>query len=322
MFPPRWYGGQDLVEAFGPGLICVTIDGVDVEEFKRSGSREPEVIYTLHVRQLKLPIKLTKTLGTQIAELLGTNETSEWCGCNISLRPKQTTIDGEDHWIVTCDIEAPQLEPAQGYKLDLIQLAAERKRRQLGGAAVSPSVSRGQYNPQAHSRPTDIPPNRRIGQHETLGMQRAAMLVELLEQGSKTWAELRTHLRDVVGLAELVDGIDPWDLPSAYAGDAWRWAKSFPPCAQGRNAAQIVRAWEQSQRAKQTLADGTVYDPATGEVIEPQNTNERSAAIATGVLAKGIDMSKLAQGIDNARKHQSEAPPDEYEPITEDDIPF
>lgn len=296
MFPPRRYGGQDLVEAFGPGITIVTIDGVDFEEFKKTRDREAQIVYSLHVRELKLPIKLTKTLAQQIAETLGTEESNEWCGCTIGLRPKQTTIDGEDFWIITCDIQPPQLPPSLGYKLDLVAIAADRANRQLGGKATSPSVGRGQYDPEAQSRPTDIPPNRKVRSHETLGIQRAAMLVELVEQRSKTWAELRTHLRDNVGPAEVFDGIEPWDMPSAFAGDAWRWAKSFPECAQGRTAAQIVRAWQQRQAANQVLADGTVMDPATGEVIEPEPQT--------------------------AQERQAANPPGDYEPINEEDIPF
>ena len=90
MFPSRYVKGQDLQGR----AVTVTIASVQPERM-RPNPQSPELEkYVLYTVGGKKGIVLSKTLATQIAQALESDESEDWIGKQVMLFPKPMTVAG------------------------------------------------------------------------------------------------------------------------------------------------------------------------------------------------------------------------------------
>jgi hypothetical protein len=90
MFPSRYVKGEEL----GGRSVTVTISKVQPEKM-RPNPQSPEVLrYVLYTKEGKKGVVLSKTTATQIAQAVGSVETDEWIGRQITLYPEPMTVAG------------------------------------------------------------------------------------------------------------------------------------------------------------------------------------------------------------------------------------
>jgi hypothetical protein len=90
MFPSRYVKGQDL----NGRAVTVTIERIQTERMRpnpQSPELEKFVLYTI---EGKKGIVLSKTTATQIARILGSDESDEWIGKKVTLFPEPMTVAG------------------------------------------------------------------------------------------------------------------------------------------------------------------------------------------------------------------------------------
>jgi hypothetical protein len=90
MFPSRYVKGQDL----NGRAVTVTIERIQLEGM-RPNPKSPELEkYVLYTTEGKKGIVLSKTIATQIARILGSDESDEWKGKKVTLFPTPMTVAG------------------------------------------------------------------------------------------------------------------------------------------------------------------------------------------------------------------------------------
>ncbi len=90
MFPSRYVKGQDLQ---GRDVI-VTLASVQPERM-RPNSQSPELQkFVLYTVEGKKGVVLSKTLASQIARALGSDDSDDWTGMKVTLYPEPMTVAG------------------------------------------------------------------------------------------------------------------------------------------------------------------------------------------------------------------------------------
>jgi hypothetical protein len=90
MFPSRYVKGEEL----NGRSVTVTISKVQPEKM-RPNPQSPEVLrYVLYTNEGKKGVVLSKTTATQIAHAVGSVETEDWIGQQITLYPEPMTVAG------------------------------------------------------------------------------------------------------------------------------------------------------------------------------------------------------------------------------------
>ena len=90
MFPSRYIKGQDLQGR----AMNVTITRIQPEKM-RPNPQGPELDkFVLYVEEGKKGIVLSKTLASQIAQILGSDESDDWIGKKVTLFPAPMNIAG------------------------------------------------------------------------------------------------------------------------------------------------------------------------------------------------------------------------------------
>lgn len=90
MFPSRFLQGKDLLGR----SVTVTIAKIQLERM-RPTPQSPEIEkYVLYTEEGKKGIVLSKTLASQIARAVGSDETDDWVGKKVTLYPEQVLVAG------------------------------------------------------------------------------------------------------------------------------------------------------------------------------------------------------------------------------------
>ena len=90
MFPSRYVSGNDLQGR----AVTVTIARVQTESM-RPNPKSPELQkFVLYSVEGKKGVVLSKTLASQIAQALESDESDDWTGKQVTLFPKPMTVAG------------------------------------------------------------------------------------------------------------------------------------------------------------------------------------------------------------------------------------
>ena len=90
MYPSRFVKGTDLQGR----SVAVTIEKIQLEKM-RSNPQRPEIEkYVLYTNEGKKGIVMSKTLATQIAGAVGSGETDDWLGKQVTLYPQPLSVAG------------------------------------------------------------------------------------------------------------------------------------------------------------------------------------------------------------------------------------
>jgi len=90
MFPSRYVRGNDLQGR----AVTVTIARVQTESM-RPNPKSPELQkFVLYTVEGKKGVVLSKTLASQISQVLGSDESDDWLGKKVRLYPEPMTVAG------------------------------------------------------------------------------------------------------------------------------------------------------------------------------------------------------------------------------------
>jgi hypothetical protein len=90
MFPSRYVRGQDLQGR----AVNVTINRIQPEKM-RPNPQSPELQkFVLYTSEGKKGVVLSKTLASQIAEILGSDESDDWIGKKVTFFPVPMIVAG------------------------------------------------------------------------------------------------------------------------------------------------------------------------------------------------------------------------------------
>jgi hypothetical protein len=120
-FPSKYMNASDLEE----GDITVTIAGAEWHEFKQQGKPTPESKPVLLLENEK-PLVLNKTNFKTISDILGSDDTDDWTGQQITLTAVQVESFGEQTMAVRVKVpragkqaapaRAPQAQPPRPHQ--------------------------------------------------------------------------------------------------------------------------------------------------------------------------------------------------------------
>jgi len=226
IFQQRRTAGEDLAAFTGGKPLAVTIEGLVVESFEVKGKKEPDVVYELYVRELKKPLKLTKTRMKTIAKLLGTSRTGEWSGRIVLIRAVEDWINDDEDGTrkqIFC-IEYVGVAPAAAQmpaKTDITGYALEAARRSNQLPAPGGDVPAGLRN-AAPAGPAPAP--------GTIGEERAAAITQNLYRRDKTWADLEDFLgKSAPQIGRVLAGVMPPAWPQAAVPWIQTYLQGFAP---------------------------------------------------------------------------------------------
>lgn len=261
MYPRKNFDAQDLLDFRGDEVLVVTIEKVDYKTGQSRDFGEPKVDWFLFVEELRKPIKLPATAGYQIAEILGSDDTDDWVGRTIGIRPHQIQVPdpagGKQHvWVVNFwnpgdrRPELPAKTDITGYA-DWTERDKQRLESRMLGAGSSPKALAGT---DAGGGP--------------LGAEKAAKIVVALRERGLGWEDLIASCRKA-GVEHLIVGHEPAACPEALEQYA-RTLCSLNPKTQpvddfAGEVAKLVQAWAPPATVK---VGGDVVDTRTGEVVD------------------------------------------------------
>lgn len=102
VYSSKYLGAADLRGR----RVTVTIEGVDVEVFKkREGGSEKKLVLTFEGKEKQMVCNVTNT--RMIAMLLGSEETRDWLGRSIILKPDTTLVGQEMKACLRVESELP-----------------------------------------------------------------------------------------------------------------------------------------------------------------------------------------------------------------------
>lgn len=94
IYPRRFASGSDLVNS-----IIVTVSAVTIESMY-SGNGQTVEKPVLYFKETKKGVVLCKTLAYQIADILGSTDTSTWIGQQITLVPDTMMVAGKPRNVI------------------------------------------------------------------------------------------------------------------------------------------------------------------------------------------------------------------------------
>jgi len=265
MYPRKNFDAQDLLDAFGDEVVVVTIEKVDFKTGQSRDFGEPKVDWFLFVEELKKPIKLPPTAAFQIGEILKSDDTDEWVGQRVGMRPHQIEVPNpaggkQFVWVVNFWPPANR-SPVLPPKTDLTGYAGwtEAQKNRLESRLLGSS---GHPSPKALA-------GRDAGE-APLGAEKAAKIVVALRERGLGWEDLIASCRKA-GVEHLIVGFDPAECPGSLESYA-RTLCALNPKTQpvddfDAEVAKLVRAWAPPAAAHTKSVDGQVVDTRTGEVV-------------------------------------------------------
>jgi len=260
MFPKSTLDAADLA-ALNQGVTVVTIEKVDFQTFKAKRPGDAEIAYFLHVREFKKPFRMGKMISGQIAQVIGTDETDDWIGKTIGLRPlyQRFTDEKTGHarmvWIFDVDMVKPSTPPQLMPKQDITGLAASIK----GGPV--PGITAGVQSPQLAGA------GAVVADASPMGVDKAAAMVSALRERGKTCDDLIKHLGNA-GMSHLVVGKIPPDWPVSVIPATHGFCRMFPKSAAAASPTELEAIKQMWRPPASTAAPTTeVINKQTGEVI-------------------------------------------------------
>ena len=251
MFPRATLDPEDVFYLVGPAGCTVEIQQVQYKTLEARRAGEAEIAYFLEVREFKRPIKLNRTSAYAIGEVLGTEETDDWLGRLITIRPTQISIGPNRVWVFDVDLVAPREPSALPPKQDIAGLAADNKRRGLaagtGGGGASAGTGARLSAPAALAAP--------------IGIDQAASVVAALHERGKTQQDLYEFLKSL-GLESGAAGRELPEWPTTTLAAVRTFVKMFPKCAAPMTEPAIAAV-----KARWQPPAPEVINRRTGEVV-------------------------------------------------------
>lgn len=258
MFPKDTLDAADLA-AYSQATTVVTIEKVDFKTFKAKKPGDAEIAYYLFVREFKKPFRIGVMLSRMIEGVLKTDETDEWIGRTIGLRPiyqrfvDRDTGQAKNVWIFDIDIQPPTAPPTLPPKQDITGLAAMIK----GGPL--PGLTAGPQRPALPGQPA-----AQLTADTPIGLDKAAAMVSALRERGKTCDDLMKHL-SMAGLGHLVSGKIPPDYPTSVIPSAHGFCRMFPKVAAPATPAELENIKQMWRPPAPATTE--VINTQTGEVI-------------------------------------------------------
>lgn len=91
MFPRKYASGEDL----GGKAVTLTIASVRTEKMRPQPNAPQQTKYVVHLENATKGVILSRTLAYQIANIAGSEETTDWTGKRITLYPQPMTVAGK-----------------------------------------------------------------------------------------------------------------------------------------------------------------------------------------------------------------------------------
>jgi len=259
MFPSKRFDAHDLRD-FGSGeMIVVTIESID---FQSKDSKEvgvANVDWLMKVKELKKPIKFNSFSGYTLAEIFGTEESEEWVGRRIGIKPEVINGYGKPMLVVNfwdCGPQLPVLPDntdLTGFRRWTTDQQERLKRRCLPAANAAPEEPGGSVSGQ-------------LAPAQAIGEQKAALIIVGLRERGLEWDNLVAHLKGK-SLGSLIVGLEPGSCPQSIENHARAFLEAHPIATRfddrQAEADKIIAGW----RPPPTEAVAReVIDKATGEV--------------------------------------------------------
>lgn len=264
MWPSKTLDARDL-HAFCPDGCVVTIEAIDYKVYDNGGDNE--VAYYLYTSEFKKPFRLNKTNAITIGDQLGSEETEDWRGKHIKIRPLMKVVPDrngggrkKEIWVIDVDLVPARTPPTlPATKQDITGVSSSHQpphRPQLGQPIGGAEGAASAMSP--------------------IGIETAAKMWSALKERGKTFGDFLQHAK-TIGADHLVAGKMPHEFPVAAIVPMRAFVGMFPKTsapATPEQIAQIKASW--MPPAPQT----EVVNRQTGEVITPG----QPAAGAGGVV--------------------------------------
>lgn len=256
MWPSKTLDARDL-HAFCPEGCVVTIEVIDYKVFDNSG--ESEVAYFLYTAEFKKPFRLNKTNAITIGDQLGSEETEEWRGKYIRIRPLMKIVPDrngggrkKEIWVIDVDLLPARTPPTlPATKQDITGVSASHQppqfRPSLGQPVGGAEGAAGAMSP--------------------IGVETAVKMWAALKERGKSLGDFLQHAK-LVGVDHLVAGKMPHEFPVAAIVPMRAFVGMFPKIAAPatpEQIAQIKASWVPPRMPQQS----EVINRQTGEVIAP-----------------------------------------------------
>ncbi len=262
MFPKATLDAADLA-AYYQGTSVVTIERIDYRTFAGKKPGDAEIAYYLHTREFKKPFRIGPLLARMIEGVLKSDDTDEWIGRTIGLRPiYQRFVDrdsghAKNVWVFDIDIQPPATPPQLPPKTDITGMAGQIKGGPLPGVTAGPARPALAGGAPVVANPNDASP---------MGADKAAAMLGAIGERGKTCDDLIKHM-SMAGMSHLVAGKIPPDWPVSIIPTVHGFCRSFPKVKPPADAAALERfkaMWQPPAAAPPT----EVIDRQTGEVQE------------------------------------------------------
>jgi len=91
LFPSKYATGQDLAGK----SVALTISHLRSEKMIPTPGASPVDKWVVYFKEAQKGIVLSKTLATQIAQAVGSDDTDAWPGKRVMLYPEEVTVAGK-----------------------------------------------------------------------------------------------------------------------------------------------------------------------------------------------------------------------------------
>lgn len=133
VFPSKWLKAEDIA---GQGDITVTVDNVEMQEFKDPQSRREEQKPCMSFREDLKPLIVNKTNWRLIADSVGSDDSDDWVGHEITLFVMEVESFGDI--VQAIRVRKPRAVPAKSAG----KPATRSPQRQLVHGKARPSSDR------------------------------------------------------------------------------------------------------------------------------------------------------------------------------------
>lgn len=229
MFPPTSLKGEMLPRR----PVVVRIEEVDYR-LGTDDSGNPEPYYLMFLEGWPKPMYLNKTNAHTIAQLVGSDETEDWRGRTISIRPAAGNHpDGRPCVTIQVDMVAPTSPP---------ELTPPPETAEALGGNWRPALARGMAGHQAGgyidatatpSEPAAQPPPTQQLPADfdmaSMGEAMASRVVEALKRRGLNWeAMLIAMKREAPAFFEVTFGVETADVPKGVCSWIVGFLESHP----------------------------------------------------------------------------------------------
>ncbi|MCC6429219.1 MAG: hypothetical protein IT435_20660 [Phycisphaerales bacterium] len=231
MFSRPTLDPEDLY-AFNAGVTPVTIHRIIERPVGSRIGDEVEYSYLVKTREFLKPFKLNPVNGQQLAEVLGTDNSTLWIGRVVGILPCKIWVPTDDGaqkqvWVVNFAEEIPRHAPSKVLDQDITGLARDGSTARCGrpGSAGADKA--------VDTLPPDMTP---------LGIESAAELSCLLEERGRKWEDLRLFLISR-GHGSLINGMMPFDCPNAIRPATQVFLQGLPIVARKPAREKFKHQW-------------------------------------------------------------------------------